>query len=91
MKDLLALLKDGNSRTVEDLAAELGTTTADIDRRLEYLEHIGMIRRVSFSAEAKCSSCSGCGGSGCEAACKGCMPENVSANMGEMWEILGFH
>ena len=91
MKELLALLKDGNSRTVENLASELGTTPSDIDRRLEYLEHIGMIRRVFFSAEAKCRSCSGCGCSGCDAVCKGCMPDNVSDNMGEMWEIVGSH
>ena len=85
MQKLLQLLKDGNSRTVEVLAAELDTTPADIDRQLEYLEHIGAIRRVSYSA------CKSCGGScnGCNAAeCKGCMPQNAAVNMGEMWEVV---
>ena len=40
MKRLLELLRDGNSRTIEQLAAELGTTPADINRQLGFLEHI---------------------------------------------------
>ena len=85
MKRLLELLKDGNSRTIEQLAAELGTTPADIDRQLGFLEHIGAIRRVSFSAQKTCGgSCKGCN----PAECKGCMPKNAAANMGEMWEVV---
>jgi len=92
MKKLIDLLKDGNSRTIETLAAELGTTPSDINRQLEYLEHIGVIRKISFSNDMKCKSCSGCSGSesACNA-CKRCIPENVSENMGGMWEIVGSH
>ena len=81
MKNLIDLLKSGNSGTIENIAAELGTTPSDVKRRLEYLEHIGAIRRVSLSAGSKCSGCSGCGGSDCAAACRGCIPDNVSENM----------
>lgn len=85
MKRLLELLKDGNSRTIEQLAAELDTTPADISRQLEYLERIGMIRRVSFSAQKSCGgSCTGCD----PAHCKGCMPTDAAMNMGEMWEVV---
>ena len=82
MKRLLELLKDGNSRTIEQLAAELATTPTDITRQLEYLERIGMIRRVSFSAHKSC-------GGNCDPAhCKGCIPKNAAMNMGEMWEVV---
>lgn len=30
------------------------------------------------------SSCSGCDGGG---GCKGCMPDNAEANMGDIWEV----
>ena len=82
MKRLLELLKDGNSRTIEQLASELGTTANDITRQLEYLERIGMIRRVSFSVQKSC-------GGNCDTAhCKGCIPKNAAMNMGEMWEVV---
>ena len=91
MKRLLELLKDGNSRTIEQLAAELGTTTDDVARQLDFLEHIGAIRKVSFSAQKSCvgsctstTSCTGCD----PAHCKGCMPQNAAMNMGEMWEVV---
>lgn len=75
----------GSSRTVEILAAELDTTPADIARQMEYLERIGMIRRVSFSAQKTCGgSCTGCD----PAECKGCMPKNAAVNMGEIWEVV---
>lgn len=85
MKKLLELLKDGNSRTIEQLAAELGTTDGDIARQLEYLERIGMIRRVGFSEQKSCGgSCTGCD----PAHCKGCMPQDAVMNMGEIWEVV---
>lgn len=85
MRKLLELLKDGDSRTIEQLACELNTTAEDISRQLEYLENIGMIRRVSFSAQQKCGgSCTGCNA----AECKGCMPKNAAMNMGEIWEVV---
>lgn len=90
MGRLLELLKDGNSRTTEILAKELGTTTEDVSRKMEYLERIGVIKRVVQPFENKgcgaCSSCSGCEGGA--AACKGCIPQNAAVNMGELWEVV---
>ena len=90
MQKLLQLLKDGNSRTKEQFAAELDTTPADINRQLEYLEHIGAIKKVGKTPDRSCSCCTGCGScnSGGAAACKGCIPKNASANMGEIWEVV---
>ena len=87
MHKLLQLLKDGNSRTKDQLAAELNTTPADINRQLEYLEYIGAIRKIGGMQKRGCSGCTGCN-SGGFAACKNCIPQNASANMGEMWEVL---
>ena len=85
MRELLKLLKDGNSRTVEQLAYELHTTPEDIIRQLEFLEYTGALRRLSFSAQPPCGgNCSGCD----PAHCKGCIPQNASQNMGEVWEVV---
>ncbi len=84
MQKLLELLKDGRSRTVEMLAAELGTSADDIRRQLEYLGRIGAVRKVASPSGKSCGSCSGCDGGG---GCKGCMPDNAEANMGEIWEV----
>ncbi len=96
MEELLRLLRDGHSRSIEMLAAELNTTTDDIVRRIELLEHTGIIRRV-LNIKNDCSK--GCNGGhcpGCNARtgksgsnpCKGCLPEGSFKNMGEMWEII---
>lgn len=85
MRELLGLLNDGNSRTIEQLAAELHTSPEDIGRQLEYLENIGMIRRVSVTEKKSCGGkCGRCNG----AECRGCMPQNASANMGNVWEVV---
>ncbi len=83
MEELLRLLQDGNTRTIEQLAEDLHTSVPDIHRQLEFLEHIGAIRRLS-AQESGCGSCGGCSGG----ACKGCMPENAKQNMGELWEVV---
>ena len=83
MEKLLELLKDGRSRTIEMLADELGTDTSGVSRILDYLEAIGAIRKVSLSSP----SCH-CGGSCSAAECKGCIPQNASQNMGDMWEVV---
>ena len=85
MQKLLELLKDGNTRTIEQLAAELDTTPTDIGRQLGFLEHIGAIRRVSLAAKKSCcGSCTGCD----PAHCQGCIPKNAPQNMGEVWEVV---
>ena len=90
MEKLLELLKDGHARTTLMLAMELNTTVEDIRRQLEYLEHIGAIRSVSFS-QGGCAGCTGCVTSahpGSAAACKGCLPQEGFQNMGELWEVV---
>ncbi len=90
MERLLELLKDGRSRTVEMLAMELNTGVEEIRRDIDFLERMGMIKRVALSASNNCghscSSCSGCGTG--KAACPGCMPPEGFENMGVMWEVV---
>ncbi|HBB42098.1 MAG TPA: hypothetical protein DCZ74_01130 [Treponema sp.] len=99
MEELLNLLRDGHSRSLEMLAAELNTDTEDILRRIEFLERAGMIRRViniknscSSCSPKKCASCPGCAShlkeSGNSSACASCMPKGGFKNMGEMWEVV---
>ncbi len=96
MEGLLKLLSDGHARTVEMLAAELDTSVSDIARKLEYLEIIGVIRRVSLSNGGCSGNCSGCGGCSGHtgdgkrdpAPCKGCIPDEGFKNMGVMWEVV---
>ena len=93
MNELLNLLKGGHSYSIEMLAEKLNTTTDDITRRIEFLERIGLIRRV-LNIKNDCSH--GCNGGhcpGCKAhsgstPCKGCLPEGGFKNMGEMWEVI---
>lgn len=102
MEELLNLLSDGRSRTLEMLADELNTTNEDILRRIEFLERSGIIRRVASSYpkseslrtagknKSPCASCSGCSHKGnCGSkACNTCMPEGGFKNMGIMWEVI---
>ena len=93
MEELLNLLRDGHSRSIEMLAEELNTSTDDINRRIEFLERAGIIRRV-LNIKNDCSQ--GCNGGhcpGCKAhsgstPCKGCLPEGGFKNMGEIWEVV---
>ncbi len=78
MESLLELLKDGHARTIELLAMELDTDVEDVKRQIEYLEHMGIIRRVNVSCCSK-----GCGGD-----CGECAPKDGFKNMGEMYEIV---
>ena len=59
MEELLNLLRDGHSRSIEMLAAELNTSTDDINRKIEFLERVGLIRRV-LNIKNDCSH--GCNG-----------------------------
>jgi hypothetical protein len=88
MNSLIDLLKDGNARSIELMAAELDTSIEDIERMLEYLENTGVLKRTVLGAVGcpSCGgSCSGCGSKG--GPCKGCMPENGFKNMGVIWEV----
>lgn len=89
MEQLLELLKDGHARTTELLAMELHTSVTDVARQMEYLENMGIIKRVVFSPKG-CSGCSGCSSQGKSEGhtCKGCMPQDGFQNMGQMWEVV---
>jgi len=96
MEELLNLLRDGHSRSIEMLAEELNTSTDDINRRIEFLERSGLIRRVlniknDCSHGCKGGHCPGCkagAGKSDSSPCKGCLPEGGFKNMGEMWEVV---
>ncbi|MBR3040529.1 MAG: DeoR family transcriptional regulator [Lachnospiraceae bacterium] len=81
------LLQDGRSRSVEMLADELGTSTDLVKRDLEYLEHMGIIRRTGYGAAGE-HDCSFCGGCKDGSKCKSCAPEGGFKNMGTMWEVV---
>ncbi len=90
MEELIGLLKDGKSRTLEMLAMELDTSVERVERDIEFLERSGVIRRIRFSGAQNttppCNGCSGCGTGG--KACAGCMPEGGFQHMGVMWEVV---
>ncbi len=90
MNELLALLKDGKSRTPEMLAAELHTSIENVERDIDFLERSGVIRRISFADPQNLShSCNGCSGCGTgNKTCAGCMPEGGFQNMGKMYEVV---
>ena len=87
MQKLLELLKDGKSRTIEMLAAEMSVSTDQVKRDLEYLERMGVIRKNGYS-QANGHDCSTCGGCTDGQKCKSCAPEGGFKNMGSMWEVL---
>ncbi len=87
MEKLLSLLKDGHARTIGMLADELHTSEADVLRQIDFLEHMGRIRRVLNPSGAQSGGCASCSGSGSKV-CKSCQPEGGFKNMGELWEVL---
>ena len=87
MEELIRLLQDGRARTIPMLASEMHTSISDVSRKIEYLEHIGAIRRV-FGGASNCSGCKGCTTSGGGKACKSCLPDGGFQNMGQMWEVV---
>ena len=90
MNELLELLRDGKSRTLEMLAAELDSSVENVKRDIEFLERMNVIKRIEFSGTGQsghsCDGCSGCGTG--KKTCAGCMPEGGFQNMGVMWEIV---
>ncbi|SCW51042.1 DeoR-like helix-turn-helix domain-containing protein [Ruminococcaceae bacterium YRB3002] len=88
MQDLIRLLKDGKSRSVGMIAAELGMSVEQVQRDIEFLEQNGIIRRIEFSMCGDCSGCSGSSSGEDRKTCPGCTPEGGFKNMGVMWEIV---
>ncbi len=87
MNELIELLRDGKSRTIEMLAMELNTTVEKVNRDIDFLERTGVIRRITFSgAGSQCNGCTGCGTG--NKTCAGCMPKDGFRNMGVMWSVV---
>ncbi len=86
MEMLLSCLKDGHARTIGMLASELNTSQSDVTRRIEFLENMGLIKKV-ITETSLCGSCQGCSTGG-KKACKSCQPEGGFKNMGQMWEVV---
>ncbi len=87
MEKLIALLKDGKTRTMEMLAHELGVSMNILRRDIDFLERTGVIRKVEVSGKCGNNSCEGCTTCGGKT-CSGCMPEGGFQNMGSRWEVL---
>ena len=87
MQELIRLLKDGKSRSVKMIAAELHMSVEQVQRDIDFLERNGIIKRVDFSVCGS-KSCSGCSSGDGHKTCPGCMPEGGFQNMGVMWEIV---
>ncbi|MCR5046288.1 MAG: Lrp/AsnC family transcriptional regulator [Treponema sp.] len=83
MEELLELLRDGNSRSVEMIAAELNSSPEDVLRKIDFMERAGIIRRVTEKKDScgkhKCSDCSNC---------SRCQPKGGFKGMGEIWEVV---
>ncbi len=90
MEELIELLKDGRSRTITMLAEELCVSPDHVKRDLEFLERMGVIRRITWSdTQGTGQSCNGCTGCGTgKKTCAGCMPKDGFQNMGVMWEVV---
>ncbi len=69
------------------LAAEMSVSTDQVKRDLEYLERMGVIRKIGYN-QANGHDCSTCGGCTDGQKCKSCAPEGGFKNMGSMWEVL---
>lgn len=63
MQELLELMKDGRAWSIEELALGLSTTSEDIKRQMEFLEHAGFLKRV-ISCGQSCKGCTAHCGSG---------------------------
>ncbi len=70
------------------LAIQLDTSVEKVKRDMEFLEKMGLIRKVPFSGTEtpSCNGCSGCGTG--KKTCAGCMPKDGFQNMGTMWEVV---
>ncbi|MDL2288549.1 hypothetical protein LJC32_04120 [Oscillospiraceae bacterium OttesenSCG-928-F05] len=63
---LLTLLDEGCAFSQIELAERLGTGEDSVKAQMEYLERVGMLRRIDSG-----SGCESCGGS-CGNSCGGC-------------------
>ncbi|MGF7004424.1 putative transcriptional regulator [Lachnospiraceae bacterium PFB1-21] len=75
---LLTLLEEGRAYSQLELAESLGTGEEGVKAQVEYLERMGLLRRVERGGG--CDSCGGkCGNSSCDC-------QNVAPRGPVMWE-----
>ncbi len=86
MRNLIKLLKSGECCSTTMLAEKMGTTVSDVERTLEYLERIGVLRRTKLG-KIECADCGSCTSGKGGGQCKGCMPKGGFDNMGTIWEV----
>ena len=77
MKELLDLLAQRRTWSIEELAVQLNTGVEDVKRKIEFLENAGYLRQAN--------GCSGC--------CRGCAAGGAKAMEGlpVFWEISFSH
>ena len=75
MKILLSLLDEGRALSQREMAEELNISVETMAAQIEYLEQIGMLRRIG-------NDC------GCSGACKGCASKCQDSGISPplMWE-----
>jgi len=64
VEKLLSLLDAGRALSQSDLAEALGVSAGMVSAQIEYLERLGLLRRVGYDCACG-GGCSGCG-SGCQ-------------------------
>lgn len=74
LTQLLAFLDEGDVLSITELAQRLKTSEDTVKAQMEYLERLGMLRRITSGGS--CSACS--------AGCSGCRQN--SARCPAMWE-----
>lgn len=77
MKELLDLLAQRRTWSIEELAVQLNTGVEDVKRRVEFLENAGYLRQAN----------------GCSGSCRGCAAECAKAmeSLPVFWEISFSH
>jgi predicted ArsR family transcriptional regulator len=79
LRELLALLSEGDTLSQHKLAERLGTTPEAIAARLDFLHRAGYLRKVCAAGAAE----------GCGKKCAGCPTSNAApGNAPVFWEAV---
>ena len=65
MKKLLNLLDEGRTLSQHELAVELGVSATMLNAQIEYLEQLGVLRRIESSRECTNGNCKSCSSKCC--------------------------
>ncbi len=61
LSEILNLIKNGKSCTIQQLAEHLEASPEEVQRSIEYLEYLGYIQKISVESGC-CNSCKNCHG-----------------------------